>query len=172
MRLLEPERRSGNAATLLGPVTLSATYSPGDPLDWATDSSVTDVSLQPRKLPEVDDLGWLLSEATHWRDDLPQMVNTLARAGAAETGVLEAEIDVLRVHLDTARYQLLAGCPDVDAVLLLNCMLLAATESTSTGDRLSANYHFVWFQRLSAPPASRWARPHDRGIGSVKRRLA
>ena len=100
-------------------MTLSATYSPGDPLDWATDSSVTDVSLQPRELPEVDDLGWLLSEATHWRDGLPQMVNTLARAGAAETGVLEAEIDVLRVHLDPARYQLLAGCPDVDAVLLL-----------------------------------------------------
>lgn len=68
VRLLQPERRSGDAATLLGPVTLSATYSPGDPLDWATDSSVTDASLQPRELPQVDDLGWLLSEATHWRD--------------------------------------------------------------------------------------------------------
>ncbi|HZE16040.1 MAG TPA: DUF5631 domain-containing protein, partial [Mycobacterium sp.] len=57
------------------------------------------------------------------------MVNTVARAGAAETGVLEAEIDVLRVHLDTARYQLLAEYPDLVAALQLNCMLLAATES-------------------------------------------
>ena len=56
------------------------------PAGLATDSSVTDVSLQPRELPEVDDLGWLMSEATHWRDVLPQMVNTLKRADAAETG--------------------------------------------------------------------------------------
>lgn len=157
VRLLQPDRRSGNAAAFLGPVTLSVTYAPGDPLGWKTGAGVTEPSLQPREAPEVDDLGWALSEATHWRDGLPRMVHTLARAGAAGTGVAEAEVDVLRAHLDTARYQLLAQYPDVDAALLLNLLLLAATEGIATGDRPLANYHFAWFQKLNTPPTSKWA---------------
>jgi hypothetical protein len=156
VRLLEPDRRTGNAAALLGSTTLSATYGPSDPLGWATDYDVTDTSSQPRELPAVDDLGWLLSEATHWRDGLPRMVNTLAKAGAAGTGILDAEIDVLRVYLDTSRYRLFAQYPDIDAGLLLNCLLLAATEGIATGNVVNANYHFAWFQTLSAPPASGW----------------
>jgi hypothetical protein len=156
VRLLEPERRTGNAAALLGSTTLSLTYAPSDPLGWAADYDVADTSSQPRELPPVDDLGWLLSEATHWRDGLPRMVHTLARAGAAGTGVVDAEIDLLRVYLDTARYQLLAQYPDVDAAVLLNCLLLAATEGIANGNLISANYHFAWFQRLSASPAGRW----------------
>jgi Family of unknown function (DUF5631)/Family of unknown function (DUF5632) len=157
VRLLTPERRSGNATALLGQTTRSVAYTPGGvPLGWAAEFDAVEPSLQPRELPMVDDLGWLLSEATHWRDGLPRMVHTLAKAGAARTGIMEAEIDVLRVHLDTARYQLLAQYPDVDAALLLNCLLLAASERTATGDTVSANYHFAWFQMLSAPPVSRW----------------
>jgi hypothetical protein len=156
VRLLGPSRRTGNAAALLGPTTLSATYAPSDSLGWATDYDVTDTSSQPRELPAVDDLGWVLGEATHWRDGLPRMVHTLAKAGAAGTGVLDAEIDILRVYLDTARYQLFAQYPDVDAGLLLNCLLLAATEGIATGNLMNANYHFAWFQMLSAPPASGW----------------
>jgi hypothetical protein len=156
VRLLEPGRRNGTAATLLGQTTLSAKYAPGDPLGWATDYQGTDTSPQPRELPEVDDLGWVLGEATHWRDGLPRLVNTLAKAGAAGTGIVEAEIDILRVYLDTSRYQLLAQYPDVDSGLLLNCLLLAATEGIATKNQVSANYHFAWFQLLSAPPASGW----------------
>jgi hypothetical protein len=154
--LLEPARRTGTAAALLGQTTLTAKYAPGDPLGWATDYEVPDTSSQPRELPAVDDLGWVLGEATHWRDGLPRMVNTLAKAGAAGTGIVEAEIDILRVYLDTSRYQLLAQYPDVDVGLLLNCLLLAATEGIATKNRVSANYHFAWFQLLSAPPASGW----------------
>lgn len=156
VRLLEPARRKGTATALLGKTTLSATYAPGDPLGWATDYDVTDTSWQPRDLPAVDDLGWLLSEATHWRDGLPRLVNTLAKAGAAGTGIADAEIDILRVYLDTSRYQLLAQYPDIDAGLLLNCVLLAATEGIATKNYLSANYHFAWFHLLNAPPASGW----------------
>jgi Family of unknown function (DUF5631)/Family of unknown function (DUF5632) len=154
--LLEPDRRTGNAAALLGQTTLSASYAPSDPLGWATDYHVTDTSSQSRQLPPVDDLGWVLSEATHWRDGLPRMVNTLAKAGAAGTGILDAEIDILRVYLDTAQYQLFAQYPDVELGLLLNCLLLAATEGIATGDLVNANYHFAWFQMLSTPPASGW----------------
>ncbi|HEX4391778.1 MAG TPA: DUF5632 domain-containing protein, partial [Mycobacterium sp.] len=77
VRLLEPARRTGTAAALLGQRTLTAKYAPGDPLGWATDYEVTDTSSRPREVPEVDDLGWVLGEATHWRDGLPRMVNTL-----------------------------------------------------------------------------------------------
>jgi hypothetical protein len=152
VRLLEPAWRTGDCASLLGPTTLSATYSPGDSLGWATDFDPTESSLQPRELPAVEDLGSVLSLATQRRDDLPRIVHSLAKAGASGTGVFDAEIDVLRVHLETARYHLVAQYPDVDAALLLNCLLLAATEAIARGDRLSANYHFAWFQMLSAAP--------------------
>jgi Family of unknown function (DUF5631)/Family of unknown function (DUF5632) len=156
VRLLGPDRRAGKAAALLGQTALLATYAPGDPLGWASDYDVTDTSSQPRELPAVEDLGWLLGEATHWRDGLPRMVHTLAKAGAAGTGVIDAEIDILRVHLDTSRYQLFAMYPDIDNGLLLNCLLLAATEGMATGNLVNANYHFAWFQMLSTPPASGW----------------
>lgn len=156
VRLLEPGRRKGTAAALLGQTALLATYAPGDPLGWATDYEVTDTSSKPRELPPVDDLGWVLGEATHWRDGLPRIVNTLAKAGAAGTGVVDAEIDILRVYLDTSRYQLLAQYPDVEPGQLLNCLLLAATEAIATKNTVSANYHFAWFQLLSSPPPSNW----------------
>jgi Family of unknown function (DUF5631)/Family of unknown function (DUF5632) len=156
VRLLEPERRTGNAVALLGQTAVLATYAPGDPLGWASDCDVTDTSSQPRELPAVEDLGWLLSEATHWRDGLPRMVHTLAKAGAGGTGVVDAEIDILRVYLDTSRYQLFAMYPDIDTGLLLNCLLLAATEGIAAGNLVNANYHFAWFQMLSTPTASGW----------------
>jgi uncharacterized protein (DUF433 family) len=156
VRLLEPGRRKGTASALLGRTALLATYAPGDALGWATDYEVTNTSSKPRELPPVDDLGWVLGEATHWRDGLPRMVNTLAKAGAAGTGIVDAEIDVLRVYLDTSRYQLLAQYPDVEPSQLLNCLLLAATEAIATKNEVSANYHFAWFQLLSAPPPSNW----------------
>jgi hypothetical protein len=156
VRLLEPGRRTGNVSALLGATPLLATYTPGDPLRWATEVDATEPSRQPRELAMVDDLGWVLSAATHWRDGLPRIAHTLARAAAARTGVAEAEIELLRVHLDTLQYQLLAQYPDVDAALLLNCLLLAATDGIASGDLISANYHLAWFQTLDTPPASIW----------------
>lgn len=151
VRLLEPERRAGKAAALLGETARTLAYAPGDSLGWLEDTAETKASAQPRELPAVNDVGWELSQATHWRDGLPRMVHTLARAAAAGTGVVAEEIDLLRVHLDTARYQLLIQYPAVDPALLLNCMLLASTEGAAMGDQVSANYHLAWFLKLSAP---------------------
>jgi hypothetical protein len=153
--LLPPARRTGRLGELLGDVVRSVTYHPGDPFGAGRDVT-TGTAPDARKLPRVDELGWKLVEATHWRDGLPRMVHTLAKAGTARTGVLDAEVDVLRVHSDTARYQLMAQYPDVDPALLGNCLLLAATEAIAVGDGRSANYHFAWFEALSAPPPSRW----------------
>lgn len=156
VRLLAPARRDGRTTALLGVTELSAAYTPGDRLGRATDLISTQPSVAPRALPPVDDLGWRLTAATHGRDGLPRLVHTLAKAGAAGTGVADAEIDLLRVHLDTARYRLLAEYPEPDTARLLNCMLLAATEGIATGDAVSANYHFTWFRELGAPLAGNW----------------
>ena len=153
VELFPPGRRVGRIGELLGDVVRSAVYQPGDSFAGGT-FTATLTSPKVRELPAIDDLGWKLGEATHWRDGLPRIVHTLAKAGAAHTGVIDAEVDVLRVHLDTARYQLLAQYPDVDPALLSNCLLLAATEAIATGDELSANYHFAWFEALTASPAS------------------
>ncbi|MEZ0356500.1 DUF5631 domain-containing protein [Mycobacterium sp. SA01] len=152
--LLPPARRGGRVGDLLGDVVRSAVYHPGDPFGAGRTDAAT--SLEARELPRVDDLGWKLVEATHWRDGLPRMVHTLAKAGAARTGVLDAEVDVLRVHSDTARYQLMAQYPDVDAALLSNALLLAATEAIALGDEVSANYHVAWFEALTAPQPTNW----------------
>jgi Family of unknown function (DUF5631)/Family of unknown function (DUF5632) len=156
VRLLGPGRRAGKVSALVGEATRTATYTPGDFIGRPADVAATESSVQPRELPPVDDLGWELGRATHWRDGLPRLVHTLAKAAAAGTGVVEEEVDLLRVHLDTARYQLLSQYPDVGRALLLNCLLLAATESLVSGDLISANYHLAWFQKLDKPPASQW----------------
>ena len=153
VRLLEPEPRSGKVTALLGDSTHSASYAPGDSTGWLVDVIATESSVRPRELPAVADMGWVLGEATQWRDGLPRIVHTVARAAASGTGVAQAEIDVLRVHLDTARHRLLVQYPNVEPKALLDCLLLSATESLATGDPVSANYHFAWFQRLSSSTA-------------------
>jgi hypothetical protein len=156
VRLLEPGRRTGKVSALLGETTRILNYTPGDSIGRLGDFAATESSVQPRELPAVEDLGWELGRVTHWRDGLPRLVHTLARAAAAGTGVVAEEADLLRVHLDTARYQLLIQYPDVEPALLLNCLLLAATESSVAGDLISANYHLAWFQKLDERPASQW----------------
>jgi hypothetical protein len=157
VRLVEPGRRTGKVSALLGDTTRAVTYTPGDRVGRPADFAPTEPSAQPRELPAVDDLGWELGRVTHWRDGLPRLVHTLAKAATAGTGVVEEEADLLRVHLDTARYQLLTQYPDAEPALLRNCLLLAATESIVAGDPISANYHFAWFQKLDEPPASQWS---------------
>lgn len=156
VRLLEPRYRTGTVAALLGETTWSEAYAPGDQLNPVTDHDPIDTSLQPLELPAIGDLGWSLSEATHWRDGLPQIVNALAKAGAAGTGILDSEIDVLRTHLENTWSRLVAQYPAIEGGALLNFLLLAATEGLATNNELHANYHFAWFQRLSAPWAGEW----------------
>lgn len=157
VRLLEPGRRTGRAAALIGDTTCAASYAPGDSLSRSTDFAATKASVLPRELPPIEDLGWVLGQATHWRDELPRIVHTLARAAAAGTGVVDEEVDLLRVHLDTARYQLVGQYPDANPEVLLNCLLLASTEGLVRADTVAANYHLAWFQKLSAPAPSKWA---------------
>ena len=47
-------------------------------------------------------------------------------------------------------YRLIGDYPAPDPELLADCVLLAAATGIATGDALSANYHFAWFQALTA----------------------
>lgn len=149
VRLLEPERRTGGVATLIGETARVVTYAPGDSLHRSVDFAATTSSVEPRALPAIEDLASVLSAATCGRDDLPKIVPRLAQAAAAGTFVVDQEVDVLRVHLDTARYQLLVQYPNVNPALLLKCLLMAATEGIASGDAVSANYHLAWYQKLA-----------------------
>jgi hypothetical protein len=149
VQLLTPERRSGTAVALLGSVTISASYSPGDAADQLSEVEATVPSVLPRELPALEDLGSALSAATRGRDGLAPSVHTVASASAAGTGASAAEIELLRAHRDAARSQLLAQYPEVATALLLDCLLLTATEAIAGADRLSANYHFAWYRALS-----------------------
>jgi hypothetical protein len=149
VRLLEPDRRSGRVAALIGETTRVVTYTPGDSLRRSANFTATESSRKPRTLPAIDELASVLSRATRGRDDLPKIVPRLAEAAAAGTVVVDQEVDVLRVHLDTSRYQLLVQYPNVNPALLLKCLLMAATEGIASGDAVSANYHLAWYQKLA-----------------------
>ncbi len=151
VRLLEPERRSGRVGALVGETARVVTYTPGDSLRRSADFAATRSSVEPRQLPAIDDLATVLSQVTRARAELPKIVARLAGAAAAGTVVVDQEVDVLRVHLDTARYQLLVQYPNVNPALLLKCLLIAATEGIASGDTVSANYHLAWYHKLAAP---------------------
>ena len=67
VRLLAPGRRTGRAAALLGETTARRTYAPGDPLARAARLRGDDASAHPVNCRAVEDLGWSLGQATHWR---------------------------------------------------------------------------------------------------------
>lgn len=142
--LLPPARRRGNLEALLGDATVIASYTPIHLLP--DDAEPNPTSPRPRSVPDVSDLGWELSQATQWRDGLPRLAHTLAKATSAGTGVLDSEIDLLREHLATTSKCVLDSYPDhVDAHQVGNWQLLAAIDALVGGDKATANYHLAWF---------------------------
>ncbi|HZU48118.1 MAG TPA: DUF5632 domain-containing protein [Mycobacterium sp.] len=156
--LLEPARRHGDLEALLGEITVAASYSPIHHVPEEDDEPVT-TSPRPRRAPEIEELGWELNRATHWRDGLPQLAHTLAKAATRGTGVLEQEVELLHEQLTNFRERVLESYPDsVDAVLLGNWQLLAAIDALVEGDKNAANYHLFWFLALSEKPVARVGR--------------
>lgn len=142
--LLPPARRRGNLEALLGDAAVTACYTPIHLLP--DDAEPNPTSPRPRSVPDVSDLGWELSQATQWRDGLPRLAHTLAKAASAGTGVLDSEIDLLREHLATTSKCVLDSYPDhVDTHQVGNWQLLAAIDALVGGDRATANYHLAWF---------------------------
>ena len=147
--LLPPARRRGDLETLLGEVDVAAAYTPIHHIPEEDEPVRT--SPRPRRVPEIDELGWELSQATQWRDGLPRLAHTLAKAASSGTGVLDKEVELLHEHLATVSTRVLDSYPDhVDSHDVGNWQLLAAIEALAAGDRSAARYHLAWFQACSA----------------------
>ncbi|MGH3410770.1 MAG: DUF5632 domain-containing protein [Streptosporangiaceae bacterium] len=152
VQLLDPARRRGDIESLLGEVTVTAGYTPMHYLP-ADDTDPVPTSPRPRHGPVVDELGWELGHATKWRDGLPRLAHTLAKAASTGTGVLDSEIDLLREQLVAIREQVLNSYPDdVEAAAVANWQLLASIDALAAADEIGANYHFAWFQALNNGP--------------------
>ena len=152
--LLDPGDRRGDIEALLGQVSASASYTPLHYLpESAGDAEPIPTSPRPRQVPAVDELGWELGQATNWRDGLPQMAHTLAKAASTGTGVVDNEVEFLQQHLATLRDRVLDAYPDdVDGAAVANWQLLASIEALAASDSIGANYHFAWFQALNYVP--------------------
>ncbi len=150
IKLLTPRARAQALEALLGETTLTATYTPGQYLPPAEDTEPTQMSIRARDLHEVDELGWELAQATKWRDGLPRLAHTLAKAASTGTGYLDSEVELLREHLATVARQVLGDYPDhSDAAKVGNWQLLATIDALIKNEKTAANYHFAWFQALS-----------------------
>lgn len=139
-----PKRSRASLEALLGDVTITASYAPIHHLP--DDSDPPPTSQRPRQAPDIADLGWELSQATQWRDGLPRLAHTLAKAASAGTGVLDSEISLLREHLAAISDQVLDSYPNsVNSHDVGNWQLLAAIDALVSGDKIAANYHLAWF---------------------------
>ncbi len=149
VKLLEPARRRGSLEHLLGETTETATWTPGHYLPPENDVDPIPTSFRSRQVPDIDELNWELSQATNWRDGLPRLAHTLAKAGAAGTGVLDSEAEMLHQHLDAIAHKVLATYPDgVDAAEVGNWQLLASIDALLSKQQTNLKYHFAWFQVL------------------------
>jgi hypothetical protein len=147
--LLEPGRRRGDLEALLGEVKLAVTHTPDRYVPEADET--VPMSPRPRHAPEIEELGWELSSATLYRDGLPRMAHTLAKAASSGTGVDGPEVEELREYLEVIGERVLDAYPDeVDPKDLGNWQLLAAIEALVRGDKTGANYHLAWFQASMA----------------------
>ncbi len=147
--LLKPERRRGDLETLLGEVSVAAGYTPIHHIPEEDEPIPT--SPRPRHVPEIDELGWELGQATQWRDGLPRLAHTLAKAASGGTGVLDKEVELLHQHLATISSRVLDSYPEnVDAHDVGNWQLLAAIDALAAGDKSTATYHLAWFQACAA----------------------
>ncbi len=152
--LLGPGDRRGDLETLLGEVSASVSYTPLHYLpESPNDGEPIPSSPRPRQVPAVDELGWELGQATKWRDGLPMMAHTLAKAASSGISVEGNEAEFLDQHLTMLRDRVLDAYPDdVDAAAVANWQLLASINALAAADTIGANYHFAWFQALNRVP--------------------
>lgn len=150
VRILEPAQRRGGLEGLLKNATTVETWQPGQYLPLDKDAAPVSMSLRARDLPAVDDLNWELTQATNWRDGLPRLAHTLAKAGIAGTGVLDSETELLHEHLSAVSEKVLNAYPGtLDTTSIGNWQLLAAIAALVAGQKTTLNYHFAWFQALN-----------------------
>ena len=147
VELLAPAVRAGDLEKMLGSAILTAAYRPGQYLPSAKTADPVAMSIRARDTAAVQDLGWELSQATKWRDGLPRLAHTLAKAVSAKTGHLDSEVQLLRDYLNSIARIVISRYPDnVIPAQVGNWQLMATIDALINDEKTLANYHFAWFQ--------------------------
>lgn len=145
--LLKQTACTGSLEKMLGPTRLTAAYRAGQYLPSASSAEPVAMSIRARDTTAVDDLGWELSQATKWRDGLPRLAHTLAKAVSGKTGYLDSEVELLREYLTSIARLAISKYPDdVIPAQVGNWQLLATIDALINEEKTLANYHFAWFQ--------------------------
>jgi hypothetical protein len=150
--LLEPDSETFKAGQtiqeLLGDNKFHSKYETGQQIG----ESPMGLSDWPRKVEPVPQLARDLREAAEWRNRLPVVAHTLAKAAALGSSARPMEIDELHKQLAAQRSMVLDSYRDgaADMHAIGNWMLLAAIDAIHAGDPLLAAYHFRWFDATQA----------------------
>lgn len=149
-RLIEPDAASASGSVsldmLLGDTAFRSDYEPGGPVNEPR----VELSDWPRKLEPVSDVRWEIRQASaEWRDGLPRLAHTMAKAWATGNGVRPLEIDALRDYINHVKGEVLHSYPGaVHPHPVGNWMLAAAIDAFNNGESLLGTYHFRWFRAL------------------------
>lgn len=150
LTLIQPTSEAVSLEAMLAGTTLQAIYEPGQRIQAPHEPAPT--SNRVRATKPLDDLAWSLIQATKWRDGLPRLAHTLAKAATAKTGCLDSEVHLLREHLALAAKEALDKYPNTSPKAAGNWQLLAAIEALLDRERTCANYHLAWFESIQTRP--------------------
>lgn len=137
---------------MLGENLFQSVYEPGTEIAEST----VPMSDWVRHVEDVTDMRWALRKASEWRDGLPRLAHTMAKAWATNAGVRPIEIDQLREQLNATQTTVIGDYAGgvVNGHVLGNWMLLSAIDALVGGDNVSGTYHYRWFEALRQADAS------------------
>lgn len=143
LTLIQPQSTARSLDALLTDTSGRETFEPGQPKPWADKPQM---STRARETKQPEDLSWSLIQATKWRDGLPRLAHTLAKAATAKTGYLDSEVELLHQHLNRTAQEALDEYPHTSPIAIGNWQLLACIAALIDNEITCANYHLAWFE--------------------------
>lgn len=147
LTLIQPQSTARSLDALLTGTSGRETFEPGQPKPWADKPQM---STRARETKQPEDLSWSLIQATKWRDGLPRLAHTLAKAATAKTGYLDSEVELLHQHLNRTAQEALDEYPHTSPIPIGNWQLLACIAALIDNEINCANYHLAWFEHSHA----------------------
>lgn len=149
--LLEPahRRRDMTAIELLGAVIAVAAHRPNTHLgESGPRDPIPGAGERARYGQCVDELGPALIDAAGAGSGLPRIAQTVARAVARRSGVVDNEIDLFRRLVTKTATRVLSAYPGHTPRNVADWMLLAAIDALIDGSEELARYHLAWHRTV------------------------
>lgn len=147
--LLEPAARrpDANVVDLLGAVVVAAAHEHNTYVAESDPEAPALNGDRPARsaIPPIDEFGPALVEAVRRRDGLPRIAQAIAAPAVRKTGVLESEVELLRICIDDIQQSVLNVYPHHEVAAVEDWMLLSAIGAMIEGHEYLANYHLAWF---------------------------